>query len=72
MGIHIETGKMICKSCGFCGTEDEFDVSHGIINDFICPKCSSPNIDTSEINRLWFEKGYRYEYGNDNTLQEMR
>jgi Zn-finger nucleic acid-binding protein len=64
--------KLICRGCGFKNTEDEFDVSTNVNYEFICPKCGSINIDTSEINKECEECGQIYEYGKNNTIINMR
>jgi len=60
-----------CKdpTCGFSGTEDQFEASMAVYSDFTCPKCGTTNVDTSDINAAWAELGKTYAYGNDNVLE---
>ena len=68
---HGDEPKLICKSCGFKGMEDEYDVSTNINYEFVCPKCDGINIDTSEVRQEYERHGSIYEYGNNNTISSQ-
>jgi hypothetical protein len=62
--------KAKCNQCGFGGHPDLFDASMTYHHDLRCPneKCGSTDIDTSDLNLAWAERGEKYGFGNHNSM----
>ena len=58
-----------CCSCGYFGDLEKFDLSLSIHHHFHCPECGTSDLDTSELNEEWKQRGEEYGYGDNNTLQ---
>ena len=58
-----------CFVCDFSGDPEKFDLSISIYHDFYCPECGTSNLDTSELNEEWKQRGEEYSYGDNNTFQ---
>ena len=57
-----------CKSCGWTGPADDCRAAMSAYHDLACPQCGSSNIDTSNLNKEWAERGEKYGFGDNNSL----
>lgn len=44
-GVKTEPDLIVCKSCGYLGVIESFEMSFSVYNDVKCPKCGSTNCD---------------------------
>ena len=54
--------------CGFEGQPSTFKGSPSLYHDFVCPKCGTTDIDTTDVYEAWLDWGKTYSYGKGNTL----
>ena len=60
--------QILCKNCGKKFPPDEAKGCATPYHDMRCPECGTSNLDTSELNKDWANRGEKYGYGDDNCL----